>query len=40
MVVGYFISLVKDCVEKCMNGFIRVDDHIIKRVKLIFISVI
>ena len=37
--VGHFISPVKGCVEKCMTGF-RIDDHTIKRGKLICISVI
>ena len=37
--VGYFISSVKGCVEKCMTGF-RIDGHTIKRGKLVCISVI
>jgi hypothetical protein len=39
IILGYFISSVKDCVEKCMTGF-RIDGHTIKRGKLICISVI
>jgi hypothetical protein len=37
--LGHFISPVKGCVEKCMTGF-RIDDHTIKRGKLVCISVI
>jgi hypothetical protein len=37
--LGYFISLVKGCVEKCMTGF-RIDGRTIKRGKLVCISVI
>jgi hypothetical protein len=37
--VGYFISLVKSYVEKCMTKF-RIDGHTIKRDKLVSISVI
>ena len=37
--VGHFISLVKDCIEKCMTGF-RIDGRTIKKSKLVCISVI
>ena len=36
--VGYFISPVKGCVEKCMTEF-RIDGHTIKRGKLVCVSV-
>jgi hypothetical protein len=37
--VGHFISPVKGCVVKCMTEF-RIDGRIIKRDKLVCISVI
>jgi hypothetical protein len=39
IILGHFISPVKDCVEKCMTGF-RIDGRTIKRGKLVCISVI
>ena len=37
--VGHFISPIEGCVEKCMTIF-RIDDHTIKRGKLVCISII
>jgi hypothetical protein len=37
--VRYFISPIKDCVEKYMTGF-RIDGHTINKGKLVCISVI
>jgi hypothetical protein len=39
IILEYFISSVKGCIEKCMTEF-RIDGHTIKRGKLVCISVI